>query len=73
MILLFRAPNGIENISNIHPKYYPYLKGICIAMVLINIFGFNSTELTAVFLIQALSVTHSAYKIIYSLERRLIR
>jgi accessory gene regulator B len=73
IILLFRAPNGIENISNINPKYYPILKLFCVALVFSNILYFRTPILASVFLIQALSVTQTAYKVVNSLERRLAR
>ncbi|MCS7462237.1 accessory gene regulator B family protein [Paenibacillus doosanensis] len=61
LILLKTAPNGIEHISKINPKYYPLLKLIAVLIVLANLF-FQSTVMTAAFFCQALLTTEFSYR-----------
>ncbi len=69
LILLRTAPNGINNVSRIDPKYYPFLKMIAVALVCSNLIG-QSTVITSAFLIQALLTTKPAYRLKFFLEGR---
>lgn len=58
----FTAPNNIQDVSNINPKYYPILRILAVAFVASN-FYIQSTNLTAAFFIQAFLTTKYSYKI----------
>lgn len=70
MIYAIKAPDGIEKVSRVDPRYYPLLKAICLAVVALNMLVFQSSLLSAVFLTQALTLTNQAYTFIHYLERR---
>lgn len=70
VILLLKAPDGIEKVSRIDPKYYPLLKIISVCIVASN-FYFQYSFLSAAFITQAFFITGFAYKSIHILERRL--
>ncbi|MEK3909854.1 accessory gene regulator B family protein [Paenibacillus sp. FSL H7-0331] len=63
------APNDIQNMSSLDPKFYPLLKGVAIMLVLSNLI-FQSTVLTSAFFIQAILTTQPAYKLRDIIERR---
>jgi len=70
LILLFKAPDGIEKISRIDPKYYPLLKVISVVLVASDFF-IHSSLLSAVFLTQALTLLQVSYRVFDFIERRL--
>ncbi|TBL81190.1 accessory gene regulator B family protein [Paenibacillus thalictri] len=63
------APNGIENVSRIKPKYYPLLKWICMVTAASNFF-IQSPVFSAAFLMQAVLTTTPAYNLRDFVERR---
>ncbi|WP_081823923.1 accessory gene regulator B family protein [Paenibacillus sp. UNC451MF] len=65
------APNNIQDISKINPKYYPILRILAILIVSSN-FYFQSTILTAAFFIQAFLTTKYSYTIRDFVERRYV-
>jgi accessory gene regulator B len=66
------APNGIENVSSINPKYYPLLKFLSIALVSLN-FIVQSPVISAALFMQAVLTTQPAYTIRDYIERRLLK
>jgi accessory gene regulator B len=70
LILLKTAPQGIENISRIDPKYYPHLKLISAAIVASNYF-FQLDFLSTAFFIQALHTTKLFENSVHYIERRI--
>jgi accessory gene regulator B len=70
LILLMKAPEGIQNVSRIDPKYYPLLKAVSLGLVLSN-FYVQSSLLSITFFVQTLFLTPFAYKAIAYYERRL--
>jgi accessory gene regulator B len=71
-LLLWKAPEGIENVSRIHPKYYPVLKVIALLSVSSNFF-LHSSLLSSVFLTQSLTLLQVSYRIFDIIERRVAR
>lgn len=63
LILLITAPNNIEKISRIDPKYYKHLKLISVLLVASNFF-FQSPVLAAAFITQAFLTTRLGHKFI---------
>jgi accessory gene regulator B len=70
LILIIKAPNGIENVSRIDPKYYPVLKIMAICIVLANQF-FHSPQISAILFIQSLTLLNTTFVIFHYIERRL--
>ncbi|MGF9913917.1 accessory gene regulator B family protein [Paenibacillus ehimensis] len=70
-IIIFglKAPKGLNNISRIAPKYYPILKCVCVLFISLNFF-IQSSMLSTIFLIQALTLTETVYFILSAAERR---
>lgn len=69
IILIFTAPSGIDQVTQVDPKYYPYLKIISIFIVSINLF-IHSDIVSSAFFIQAMLTTSLSYKVVYIIERR---
>ncbi|TVY06695.1 accessory gene regulator B family protein [Paenibacillus cremeus] len=69
VIMLLKAPNGIENVSKIDKKYYPFLKLICVCIVCSN-FIIQSSMLSAIFIVQAVTLTRVGYYLVSMLEGR---
>ncbi len=69
VIILRLAPQGLENVSRIAPKYYPVLKLISVAIICSN-FLFHSDVLSLIFITQAVSLTTPAHRLVDYLERR---
>lgn len=70
LIFALLAPYGSEKINTMDPKHYPKLKCLSILLVASNFF-IHSHLLTAVFFVQALTLTKYAYWLIETIERRL--
>lgn len=69
LILLKTAPQGIQDVSSINVKFYPFLKVMSVLIVIANLY-INSTVLSSVFFIQSLLTTPLLYKIRDSFEKR---
>ncbi|MFB6364706.1 accessory gene regulator B family protein [Paenibacillus elgii] len=68
IIFSLKAPKGLNNVSRIAPKYYPILKYVCVLFISLNFF-IQSSMLSTIFLIQALTLTEAAYFILSAIER----
>jgi accessory gene regulator B len=71
IILIITVPDGIQNVSRINPRFYPYLKIICLIIVSSN-FIFQSPVLSAAFFAQAFLTTQLGHRFLVILERRRI-
>ena len=69
LFILWLAPKGLEGVSRIDPKYYPVLK-IISAVIISSNFLLNSDVLAVAFIIQALTLTSPAYRLVDYIERR---
>ncbi|WDM29336.1 accessory gene regulator B family protein [Paenibacillus mucilaginosus] len=67
LIMLFKAPFGIENFSKIQKKHYPYLKIIAVLAVTSNFF-IQSSLLASVYIGQSLTLSTLVYKLVTRLE-----
>ncbi|MFC6458720.1 MULTISPECIES: accessory gene regulator B family protein [Paenibacillus] len=65
------APNNIQDVSKISPKYYPYLRILAIIIVSSNFF-IQSSILSTAFFIQAFLTTKYSYILRDFVERRFI-
>jgi accessory gene regulator B len=72
IIFVLRAPNGIQNVSTLDPKYYPFLKFLAVITIFSNLF-IQSSMLSALYFIQALIITKTAFSLKKYLERRNLR
>jgi accessory gene regulator B len=70
LILLIKAPQGIENVSRVNPKYYPMLKIVAICIVLSNQF-FHCSILSSIFIAQSLTLLNTTFIFFDYIERRL--
>jgi accessory gene regulator B len=68
VILSIKAPDGLEKVSRIDPKYFPLLKIISIFIVGSN-FYFQYYLMSTAFFIQSLALTQIAYRLVNYLER----
>ncbi|WP_084159692.1 accessory gene regulator B family protein [Paenibacillus ehimensis] len=68
-ILLIYAPNGLEKVSRINPKYYFLLKIVCLLFVSTNFF-IQSSMLSAIILLQSLTLTKTGAYLFQIFERR---
>ncbi|WP_082420313.1 accessory gene regulator B family protein [Paenibacillus sp. A3] len=69
IIFILKAPEGLENVSRINPKFYPLLKILCVILVGMNFF-LHSSLLSAIFIAQAFTLTKIAYLLVFLLESR---
>jgi accessory gene regulator B len=68
IIISIKAPNGIENVSRMDPKYFPLLKVISMLIISSNFF-IESPLLSTVFFAQSLTLLNFAYKFFNFMER----
>lgn len=69
IIFLMKAPEGLENISRVNPKHYLWLKWICLIFISSNFF-IQSSLLSAIFIVQSVTLTKLGYYLFNLLERR---
>ncbi|WP_371318182.1 accessory gene regulator B family protein [Paenibacillus elgii] len=69
IIFLFKAPEGLENVSRINPKFYPLLKILSVLCVGTNLY-LHYSLLSAIFIAQAFTLTKFGYLFASLLERR---
>ncbi|MGF7032090.1 accessory gene regulator B [Paenibacillus mucilaginosus] len=72
IIVFIKAPQGINNVSRIDPKYHRLLKFFAMLLIILNFF-IESPLIATIFFLQSLTLLNSTYTLVSLIERRWVR